>query len=174
MTKMVIFRLETVLLWSHNKHKHFWRRPPRLPAADHDGRDSRRRVSCIQYKKKMPSAAASRPGITGMRRNTSFLECTLAQMSSLLVRLQRTHTWRGCERRGHRRPLHRTSNTQTVTGRRNPAAEIWPHKICSRGQSFSASEFFIFFYFLPCPHTGWEKVADSTARGVNPVVLWLP
>lgn len=158
---MVIFRLETILLWSHRKHKHFVR-------------DSRRRASCIQYKKKMPSAAASRPGITGMRRNTSFLECTLAQMSSPFVRLQHTHT-EGLRAPGSRASSpphikHTNCHWQEKPRRRNLTTQnmqSWPI-------FFSLWVSFFFCFFIPCPHTGWGLIADSAARGVNPVVLWLP
>ena len=189
MTKMVIFRLKTVLLWSHNKHKHFWRS---LPAADHDSRDSRRRTSCVQCKKENAFSCSEQARNHCYALQHIFLGMlSRADVLSSCSSAARAHG--GAASAGVTGVLSTAHQTNKLSlARETSPPKIWPHRICSRGQSFSASRLLIFNFFFLChvltppplcpyttlfrsPHAGWETIADSSsAPGVNPVVLWPP
>lgn len=154
MTKMVIFRLKTVLLWSHNKHKHFWRS---LPAADHDSRDSRRRTSCVQCKKENAFSCSEQARNHCYALQHIFLGMlSRADVLSSCSSAARAHG--GAASAGVTGVLSTAHQTNKLSlARETSPPKIWPHRICSRGQSFSASRLLILIFFFYAMSSRWLR-----------------
>ena len=154
MTKMVIFRLKTVLLWSHNKHKHFWRS---LPAADHDSRDSRRRTSCVQCKKENAFSCSEQARNHCYALQHIFLGMlSRADVLSSCSSAARAHG--GAASAGVTGVLSTAHQTNKLSlARETSPPKIWPHRISIRGQSFSASRLLIFNFFFYAMSSRWLR-----------------